>query len=99
MVVVEVYVFCALIACTYIDESISKAEVISGSSVKVSSDREGLKDEGSLEACTYLDDAVLRKQLHIIINTPIPRPSPRFYMPTQSNYPQNILKWKIIQNI
>ena len=59
VVVVEVDFLRTLIPSPDVDLSISEAEVVGGSTVEIPFDWEGLEYEGTLEACTDVDDPVV----------------------------------------
>lgn len=61
IIIVEIDLFLALIACAHVDLPVGEAEVVGGSSVEVPFDGEGLEDEGSFEACADVDDCVIGK--------------------------------------
>lgn len=59
VVVVEVNLLLALVSRSHVDLSVCEAEVVSGSTIEVPFDGKGLEDEGSLEACTDVDDCII----------------------------------------
>ena len=59
VVVVEVDFLRTLIPSSYVDLSISEAEVVGGSTVEIPFDWEGLEYEWSLESCADVNDAVV----------------------------------------
>ena len=59
VVIIKVNFFLGLVACSNVDLTIGEAEVVGGFAVEISFDGEGLEDEGSLKACTDVDDGVV----------------------------------------
>jgi len=59
VVIVEVDLLLAFVACSHVYLSVGEAEVVGGSSVEVPFDGEGLQNEGPFEACTNVDDCVI----------------------------------------